>query len=444
MVRLYKSPDFAFTVYILTIIIIGVYLVFKHRHQRLFTIYNLSIYISIFTNIVVTPFFFNDLAWLALGKMDAEPMFPYLYESISINNIGFMTFLIADMYFERRHSDKVVGKKLSRIFEQSISYHAICLVLMLFSIIYLYIVFRYNGGFPLFNGGRTFFYNSGFISMIYQSVITSISFIGLYLGLYWVNNRKGWILFLWSCFLYLSTGTRSGVITAVLLPVMFVAILKRYKKIKIEYLALSVIALLILGLFIGVIRTSSYDSDTDINFISELLYGNNFSDIRDGAFLFDGYENNFGAKVLGGKTYLADLMTFIPSSFSDFRQEWSFGRFSTMGLFGMEEHFGLRGGIAFEAYVNFRMIGVLIASILHGFFFANIEKSYTLNFYNKVQSGEKININSVFYAKFLSAIGGYFCASGIAMQIYVWIFFIFIILFFKTILSFSTRHYYQS
>lgn len=441
MNQVYKSPIFAVTVYILTIIVIGIYLVFKYNHKRLFTIYNVSIYITFFSYIIVTPFFFNDLAWLALGRTRAEPFYPYLYESISINFIGLIIFLLSDMYFEKRNPDKVIGQKISRILENSISYHAVCVVFVIISIVYLFIVFKFNGGLPLLNGRRAFFYDSGIVSYIYQATTTMISLSGLYLGLYWVDNNKGGLLFAMAVLLFLSTGTRGDVILSVLYPTIIMMIIKRYKRIKLKYIVIPIAILLVFGIYIGVIRNGL---NASVDYLGQIIYGNNFSDIRDGAFLFYGYENSFNSKVIGGKTYLAGLLSFVPSSMSKFRQEWSIGRFTTMTLFGIENHFGLRGGLSFEPYINFRMIGVIFASVLSGYLFANLEKSHTLNFYWHNKTDDKLNINSIFYANLLSTFQGFITTSSAIRSLYVWIIYMFMILSVKTVLSankFKTTYY---
>ena len=268
-----------------------------------------------------------------------------------------------------------------------------------------------------------------------------ISLSGLYLGLYWVNNKKGMWLFIWAALLYLSTGSRSDVLLGIIYPVIIAFIIKKHKRLKVKYIVLPVVMIAIAGIYIGVIRSGT---STSVNFVSQIFYGNNFSDIRDGAFLFYGYENNFNSKIILGKTYLAGLLSFVPSSLSNFRQEWSYGRFSTEVLFGMKNHFGLRGGIAFESYINFKEIGVVVLSIINGYLFANIEKSYTMNFYNPTQSEEKMNINSILYVKILEAIQGFCINSSGIRSIYVLIVYLTMILSVKTLLSANkskTKHY---
>ena len=190
-------------------------------------------------------------------------------------------------------------------------------------------------------------------------------------------------------------------------------------------IVIAIFFLIVFGLFINFIRTG--DNGTAFNALQSFLYGNTFSDIRDGAYLFYGYENNFDSKILFGKTYLAGLISFIPSYLSKFKLKWSWGRFSSLGLLNLENHFGLRGGNSFEAYANFRMPGVILFSILNGYLLAIVEESFSDNIYNKIKSGEQINVNSFFYAQFILGLSGFITISSSATTLYTLIVFILIV-----------------
>lgn len=427
---LYKSPVAAIIIYFLAIITVAFYVAFKYKNKRLFTIYNIGTYITIFTYVVITPFQFRNEAWYALGQQIAAPFYPYLYKSITINFLGFIIFLLSDMYFEQKKHKKIVFKNVDVIIQNTVIYDVMCLIATIFFVIYLYIVFKYNNGFPLFNGGRGFYYNSGILSYIYQATGTVINILGLYFGLYFINNNKSFLFFVLSAFFSISTGTRAAFFLEIIYPIILVVLYKKYKKINFFMILKVVIAaflLVVFGLFIDFIRNGNNDSV--FSTLQSFLYGNTFCDIRDGAYLFYGYENNFDSKILFGKTYLAGLISFIPSYLSKFRLKWSWGRFSTIGLFNgtWENHFGFRGGSSFEAYVNFRMPGVILFSILNGYFLAIMEESFSDNIYNKIKSGNKINVNSVFYAKFISGLSGFITISSGATTFYTLIVFVLIV-----------------
>ncbi len=73
-----------------------------------------------------------------------------------------------------------------------------------------------------------------------------------------------------------------------------------------------------------------------IETLDSILYGNTFSDLRDGAFILYGYDAKYD-DFLYGKTYIADILSFLPKSKIEFRQIWSYGLFTTTTLFGWDK-----------------------------------------------------------------------------------------------------------
>jgi oligosaccharide repeat unit polymerase len=100
-----------------------------------------------------------------------------------------------------------------------------------------------------------------------------------------------------------------------------------------------------------------------------LFYGNNFSDLRDFAWILAYWDG----ELLAGRTQLAGVMGFIPAILSPFRTSWSWGRVSLdiVGL-GTREvdaaHPGLRPGMFGEPYLNFGLLGVAASGLLLGYF----------------------------------------------------------------------------
>ena len=131
-----------------------------------------------------------------------------------------------------------------------------------------------------------------------------------------------------------------------------------------------VAALVISGLRNGVALDDLISSDVIAEALStELLYGNQFSDLRDFAWILSGFDGNY---VLG-KTYLAGFTPFVPSYLSDFRTEWGWGRWST-DVAGINDyaHGGLRPPIFGEIFFNFGYPGLLVLCPLIGFLFARL------------------------------------------------------------------------
>jgi oligosaccharide repeat unit polymerase len=131
---------------------------------------------------------------------------------------------------------------------------------------------------------------------------------------------------------------------------------------------------LFLALYLADVRQGQYNILVTAARVGiDLFYGNNFSDLRDFAWLLAYWDGEW----LGGRTQLAGLMGFIPALLSPFRTNWSWGRVSTdmVGL-GTREvasaHPGLRAGMFGELYLNFGLVGVLLGGLLLGYFVARL------------------------------------------------------------------------
>ena len=128
-----------------------------------------------------------------------------------------------------------------------------------------------------------------------------------------------------------------------------------------------------------------------------------------GAFILKGWKKS-GLGYLGGKTYLAALLSFVPGSILKFKRVWYWGYFSTNKLFGWKNHPGLRGGNVLEAYLNFGWIGVVIAAIIQGYTAAYIE-----NLFSKkcIKTSDGFHIGEILMIMFLQKIQSFFiCTAG--------------------------------
>jgi oligosaccharide repeat unit polymerase len=106
---------------------------------------------------------------------------------------------------------------------------------------------------------------------------------------------------------------------------------------------------------------------------AQLFYGNNFSDLRDFAWILAFWDGEW----LAGRTQLAGLTGFIPAALSSFRTHWAWGRVSTdMVGVGVREaastHPGLRPGLFGELYMNFGLVGVVAGGLVLGYVVARL------------------------------------------------------------------------
>lgn len=381
---------------VIDICLLIVYLkLLKRRFGYFISPFNITIFITAFNAAISFHFYTSDKSWWALGVSHAADMWSYLDQSLLINLGGIALFLLLLIYLTQKDKAGSVddgGDYCQTFFAKTadaISPASVSLAAMMFVIVFAAICLGFNdGSFPLLNGDRLFFYRSS-ISPIYLGVLFCLTLLGVYSGFLFVSKRKGLPAFL-ACVICLTlSGNRSDVLLSVILPMILFWIstpaakkklglggqkMKAGKKSSL-YIVAAIFIILVVGLQLSSWRSGSSTSiESSVN---EILDGNSFSDIRDGAFLIQGLEANFDGEHANGKTYLAAAISFIPSSMSSFREEWAWGRYSANKVAGFAgEHFGLRGGPYMEGYLNFGFAGVLLLALIQAYLFYVVDRSY--------------------------------------------------------------------
>lgn len=129
---------------------------------------------------------------------------------------------------------------------------------------------------------------------------------------------------------------------------------------------LSVCSLLFfIAVYLSQLRSGIHDmGSAAARFFFHLLYGNNFSDTRDFAWLLSFWDGEY----FYGKTYVAGFFSFIPRSLSALRQEWSFSIVTNSWIgFDSLEMPGLRPGTFGEMFFNFGLVGVMLYGFVFGY-----------------------------------------------------------------------------
>lgn len=367
--------------YCISIILFVSYFYKKYKlREYIFSFYTITIFIFGFTLFLIGPLQYNLPAWKALGIDDLDrvvELYPYLDKVYMINLIGFIVFLIALIKFEFKLEDNKVHNLIKKSY-LNINEKVFELMFYLSVGSWYVITLSINKTLPILNNNRLFIEDYGLLKPIYLGLNSIILLCGTLFIIKVINqiNKKNVINVVISLVTILATGNRSpliGLITTILIYLMY-----RYisnKKLVSMAILCSLLGCGLLGLGIEILRGSALDS----NMLTNVAYGNTFSDIRDGAFVLEKYEQLYDG-YLWGKNYLADFISFIPSSMSEFRSTWSYGHFTTNLLFGWENHYGLRGGWFLEPYMNFSIIGVIIAAILFAYYISGVE----LFFYNNI------------------------------------------------------------
>lgn len=362
------------------------YFITKYKKRGYFiSAFNLQLFKYSFALLII-PYVLErkDESWYALGIYSASSMSKWLDKSVQINTFGFIVMLMSLHFFEFNSTGQSWIEKKIDIIPRKINHSIVDLLFIIIIPAWYALVFVNNGSIPLFTASRGFYYNTSF-SPVYQALNELIQLLALHYGLKFVIKKKGLCHFIISALTMLFTGGRGTLLLNVFAPICIIFIYsnknKIFKSIKdIRKKSFKPIKIILFTLFIGVVLGVIRDGG-QFHFdllIYTIIYGNNFSDIRDGAKILRLMDIK-KIDCLFGKTVLAGLMSFIPSSLSDYRITWSWGRFNTYYLSGMSNHLGMRGGNSLEAFVNFGLPGVIVFSVIQGYLYAILEKI----FYNK-------------------------------------------------------------
>jgi oligosaccharide repeat unit polymerase len=178
------------------------------------------------------------------------------------------------------------------------------------------------------------------------------------------KKKKELFLVLILIIIVVFSGIRGPILSPLFLSLIIYFI---YKKKNVNLLKLFFISFifLLIAIYLGNLREGNLSF---INYVKSIPYkiffGNNFSDLRDFAWILAYWDGVF----IHGKSYLAALLSFIPRDLVPFREEWAISIY-TNRLVGFDSslHAGLRPGPFGESYLNFGFLGVIIVGIIVGF-----------------------------------------------------------------------------
>lgn len=158
------------------------------------------------------------------------------------------------------------------------------------------------------------------------------------------------------------TGARGAFLFFAFQYFILYIIVTRYRKVL--PVVAGVVLFAVLAIYMGGWRFGEFGA-TEISRLPFLLfYGNNFSDLRDFAWILSRWDG----ELLGGKTLLAGFLTGLPVM-QEFRDTYSWGKWSIETAFGSPDaaHPGLRGIFYAEWYFNFGVAGLCLSAITFGF-----------------------------------------------------------------------------
>jgi oligosaccharide repeat unit polymerase len=206
-------------------------------------------------------------------------------------------------------------------------------------------------------------------------------------------------------------GARANLL-AIYLGVLVCYLVKLRDKVNLLYL-FGLAATMILGaLYLGSVRggvASLSEFLSSLAFL--LLYGNNFSDLRDFGWVYAAWNH----VPWLGKTYLAAIMAFVPRVASQFRDTWGSGVAMDLTA-GLDPtiHPGLRPGSFGEAYFNFGLLGVVAVGLIVGIFgrLADTEAKRAL-------AAKQPSIAKAFSFTMMGAVAACFTISASVSSLYV-------------------------
>lgn len=222
-----------------------------------------------------------------------------------------------------------------------------------------------------FSNPRAYFYKNEGIRPYYNFTVSLSGIVsGIIIArIFQFNMRSDKIYLAFFIFVNLFIGSRSfalGPLAGVFTLMVFLVWKGRFK---IKQMAVYGGIILSLVVILGQFRSSNHAKPVVTvkgpnPFLTEILYGNSFSDLRDFAWCLSAWDQNY----FYGKTYLSAYISFVPTTLSSFRTEYNIGRITAkLGGFDPKDHPGLRPGMFGESYLNFGLIGVIIIGIIMGY-----------------------------------------------------------------------------
>jgi oligosaccharide repeat unit polymerase len=381
----------------LLVLYIVIWIINRYSKRRVLSVLSFTVFMQLgLPMLMMYPFSYSERNIKATGHWYYEYL-PFIDDVLIICIVGvtffFLGVIIANS--NKNKSFKFEGKLSEALFILSKPIGLTVFGLVVFGI---YGFLLYKGVFIGEKGLRAYAMQDASIRPIYNT-LTSLLPLLIGLSLLAVNNRKSFLSFLFLIIAFamgLTTGSRTTAFAGILFFVLTILFVKQKEKNIILKTAFSGVCFLILMMYVSDYRTGQTSFLITLQNLSEkILFGNTFSDFRDTAWIMAGWEGQF----LFGKTQLAGILSFIPSSMLPFRSEWSLGVFTTsqVGL-NSSIHPGLRPVIFGEAYFNFGIPGVIIFSLLYGYIIGRLSMYANSVLLNSEDMGiKKIKIFTAFF-----------------------------------------------
>jgi oligosaccharide repeat unit polymerase len=315
-------------------------------------------FISVGTHITAIQKFFSEAYWVSLT--------------------GYIAIFVGGMVFKLYHYKTVINTifvapvkhTLGFLFEKVVINKTVVwfLFFLYFLLLAILLAIAYKAGY--INDPRRYFYlNEGMGRAIYNFTgsLSGIVSLTLMTRIFQFNKIGDKIFFTFFIIGTVFIGSRSSALGPLVGLIVNIVYLNWKGRIKFKRLAMYAVIIAVALNLIGLFRAGKIGVASDPNksaATTEFFYGNTFSDLRDFAWVLSAWDH----EPFYGKTYATALISFIPSTYSEFRTEWGIGKVTAkLGGFDPKEHPGLRPGMFGESYLNFGILGVILIGIIIGY-----------------------------------------------------------------------------
>lgn len=194
---------------------------------------------------------------------------------------------------------------------------------------------------------------------IYTFAINTLSIVLTFALVMIVQARKrfNWIILAGLCLFLLVLTAKRG---PMFLPILYIGVAYAIIRQNVKILFASAGLLMILGVSMNIGISGKEDL---LQAFLVPLSAAAFSELRE----LNRLLTHFDGELLYGKTYLAGLLSFIPTEWFEFKSQYNYMRY-IMALQGVDPSLsgGMRSGYIGEALINFGIVGVGIISYLFG------------------------------------------------------------------------------
>lgn len=311
---------------------------------------------------------FNAPATLfKFGEIDCS-----IDKAFSLSTLGYLCLWIGrylhDLPKRRVHfnpfSKTMAG--MERMIEHNVASNLCCWTLFFFTLALFTIPFCLSLKEGHLFSARDYFQQTSVLRPIFNLSLCCFFMTIWYMGIHYHMSHKRRYFFLLFILLFLSCflGARAAFLSSTVFVFSYGVFANR-GRVALWKIALCGCMIFCMALFLLGLRSNMHDPFLIfVGFWANLLYGNNFSDTRDFAWILTYWDGDFQY----GKTYLAALLSFLPRFSFPFRDEWSYGAY-TANVVGLNPltHAGLRSGPFGEVYLNFGVIGVVVLGTIGGY-----------------------------------------------------------------------------